>query len=198
MSLRAVVLMVVTLAILTAGSFYLRTLFRRIFEPPQHGEESARTRLSEAALQSGTGPNQTAVLYFPSHANGKLVPEARSITWAANDTDRIRQVMLALIEGPHQGQDRALPPTAGIRAVFLTSDGTAYVDFSSEGQADFESGIATESLSVYSIVNSLASNIPSVKRVKFLILGQEVDTLNGHADLSGVFVPDLTRTALSP
>ncbi len=43
---------------------------------------------------------------------------------------------------------------------------------------------------MYSVVNSLAVNIPSVKKVKILIQGQEVETLDGHADLSGYFVPD--------
>jgi len=51
-------------------------------------------------------------------------------------------------------------------------------------------GIENETLTVYSIVNSLAANIPSVKKVKILIQGQEVETLDGHADLSGYFVPD--------
>ncbi len=198
MSRRAIVLMVTTLAILATGSFYLRVLARRIFESPQHGEAAARTRLREAALQPVTSANQTATLYFPSYSEGKVVAESRPIAWAASDTDRVRQVMLALIEGSRPGQNRTLPASTVVRAVFLSADGTAYIDLSNDGLADFAPGIETESLAVYSIVNSLASNIPSVKHVKFLIQGQEVDTLNGHADLSGVFVPAPSRLTLYP
>jgi hypothetical protein len=43
------------------------------------------------------------------------------------------------------------------------------------------------------VVNSLAANIPAVKKVKILVDGQEADTLDGHADLSDVFVPDPAR-----
>lgn len=197
MSRRALLLMAITLAVMAAGSFYLRVLARRIFQSPQQGEETVRTQLSEAALQTETSPQQTVTLYFPSYSEGKLVAETRTMAWATSDTDRIRQVMLALIEGSNPGKNRALPPTTAIRAVFLTSDGTAYLDLSSDGLADFTPGIETETLAVYSIVASLAGTIPSVKRVKFLIQGQEAESLSGHADLSGLFVPDPSKMTLA-
>lgn len=194
MTRRAKMLMLIMLAILAAGAFYLHVLARRIFyEAPQHGEEGARTRLSEAALQSATGPTQTATLYFPAPDGTTLLAESRPMTWATGNPDRIRQVLLALIEGSHQGSNRALPPSTDLRAVFLTSQGAAYLDFSSEMLAGFTTGIGSESLTIYAIVNSLAANIPAVKKVKILVQGQEVETLSGHADLSDFFVPDPGR-----
>lgn len=195
MTRRAKVLMLILLVVLAGSALYLHVLARRVsFQPsPQHGEEVARTRLSEAALQSTTSPNQTATLYFPSYQQGLLQQEKRQVAWAETETDRIRQVLLALIEGSHQGYSRALPPSTAIRAVFLAPDGTAYLDFSNQALADLNPGIMSECLVVYSIVNSLAANIPAVKKVKILVQGQEVDTLDGHADLSDVFVPDLAR-----
>jgi hypothetical protein len=41
-------------------------------------------------------------------------------------------------------------------------------------------------------------NIPSVKRVKFLIQGQEVETLDGHVDLTEAFVPDTNLKPSTP
>ena len=38
-------------------------------------------------------------------------------------------------------------------------------------------------LTVYSIVNSLIINIPSIKQVKLLIDGSDIDTLAGHLDV---------------
>jgi spore germination protein GerM len=200
MSRRAKVLMLILLAILAVGAFYLRVLTRRaFFQPaPEHGEEVARTRLSEAALQSTTSPQQSATLYFPSFEQGVLREEKRSVAWAEADTDRMRQVLLALIEGSRQGYSRPLPTSTGIRAVFLAPDGTAFLDISNQAIPDVDPGIASECLVVYSIVNSLAANIPAVKKVKILVQGQEVDTLNGHADLSGYFVPDPARISLAP
>jgi hypothetical protein len=37
-----------------------------------------------------------------------------------------------------------------------------------------------------------------VKRVQFLIQGQEVETLDGHADLTAAYTPDLSRVKSNP
>jgi spore germination protein GerM len=181
------------LVVFAGGLFYLRSLARRIFfEPPLHSEESAKARLSEAALQSGTGPNEMAVLFFPSLSERKLVAESRPVKWAPAAPDRVRQVLLALAEGPRQGLGHPLAALTNVRAVFLTAEGTAYVDLSNDLLSSISPGIETESLSVYSMVDSITTNIPSVKRVKILIQGQEVETLEGHADLTDAVVPDPT------
>ena len=199
MTNRAKLLALIMLALMAAGAFYLRVLTRRVsMEAPPFGEQVARTRLTEAALQSDTAPQQTATLYFPSYDQGALVTEERQMSWAKADTDRVRQVLLALIEGSHQGYSRGLPAAVKIRAVFLASDGTVYLDFESEGLEDFAPGISSECLAVYSVVNSLAVNIPAVKKVKILLQGKEVDTLDGHADLSDSFVPDPSLISSAP
>jgi hypothetical protein len=200
MNERAWILLVFLLAILAGGTVYLRSLAQRLTvqPPPQHAEDMARAKLSEAALQSSASTQQTAKLFFPSYEQGYLVEENRPISWAASDADRIRQVILALVEGSRQGLGRALPPTAAIRGVFLTPDGTAYLDFPRQMLAEFKPGIASETLAVDAVVNSVAVNVPSVKRIRILIQGQAVDTLDGHADLSDALVPDLTRGTANP
>jgi len=199
MSLRAKLLWVALLVVFAAGLFYLRSLARRIFfEPPLHSEESAKARLSAAVLQPGAGPNETAVLYFPALSARGLVAETRPVKWAPAAADRVRQVLLALVEGPHQRLGHPLAASTNVRAVFLTNEGTAYVDLSNDLLSSLSPGIEAESLVVYSIVNSIATNIPSVKRVKILIQGQEVDTLAGHADLTEAIVPDPMLVKSSP
>ena len=191
MSTRSKILVLVILPVLVAGSLYLRSLVRRVFfERRQPAESTERARLSQEALQTTGGPNRTVTLYFPAYSEGKLVPEPREIAVAPRPEDRIRQIVLALIEGPKQSQTRALSPSADVRAVFLTSDGTAYLDFSTNVLTDFNPGIESETLAVYSVVDSLAANLPEVKRVQFLVQGQEVDTLDGHADLTAPYTPD--------
>src|SRR5271157_3801767 len=104
MSLRAKLLWVALLVIFAGGLFYLRSLAKRIFfDLPLHSEESAKARLNEVALQSAAGPNVNAVLYFPSLSDRRLVPENRPIKWAKSEDDQVRQVLLALAEGSHQG-----------------------------------------------------------------------------------------------
>lgn len=199
MTVRAKFLLFVMLVALGVGGFYLRSLAKRVFvEPTARAEEAARVKLSQIALQATNGTTQLATLYFPSLNDGKIVPESRSITWAQADADRVRQVVLALAEGSHQGYGRVISPSTTVRAVYLTADGTAYLDLSNDVLNDFEPGIETETLAIYSIVNSISANIPSVKRVQFLIQGQEVETLDGNADLTAPYTPDPTRVKTNP
>ena len=208
MSLRIKLLLIIMVGVLAAGIFYLRSLAHRIFiQTPKQAEQAIRTRLHEAAFEPTSGPQQSALLYFPSLNDDRLIAEVRPITWAENDSDKVRQVLLALIEGPGQAPpsgpelSRPLPPSTNVRGVFLVSDGTTYVDFANDVLSGPQSassngltpGIATETLAVYSVVNSITANVPSVKRVRFLIQGQEVDTLDGHVDLTEAYAPDPTR-----
>jgi hypothetical protein len=194
MSRRTAFVLIVMLTVLAVGLFYLRSLARRIFvDTHQKTEQEAHAQLSEAALQTTGASNRTVVLYFPSYSHGTLGGEARQMRWAPDDPDRIRQILLGLVEGSRKGANRVLAPSTNVRGVFLSPTGAACIDLSSEALADFEPGIESESLSIYAIVDSLAANIPAVKRVKILIQGQEVDTLDGHADLTSFFVPDTSR-----
>jgi germination protein M len=198
---RAKFLLFILLVALAAGGFYLRSLARHVrvfFEPAPRTEEAARAKLDQFALQPNNGTTQWATLYFPALNEGKLMPESRSISWAQSDADRVRQVLLALAEGSHQGFGRALGASTTVRAVFLAADGEAFVDLSNDVVSDFEPGIQSETLAIYAIVNSITVNIPSVKRVQFLIQGQEVETLDGHVDLTAAFTPDPTRIKSTP
>lgn len=223
MSLRTKLLLLIMGGVLVTGMFYLRSLARHILiQTPKQAEEAIRTRLHEAAFEPTSGPKQSAMLYFPSMVDNRLIAEVRPITWAEDDSDKVRQILLALIEGPRQvppspgaaGQDlsRPLPSSTSVRGVFLVSDGTAFVDFANDILSGAQAaspgagppscltpGIASETLAIYSVVNSVTANVPSVKKVKFLIQGQEVDTLDGHADLTQAYAPDPTRIqAASP
>lgn len=199
MSKRTWILILVILPFLVGSLLYLRTLTRRLFfEPAGKPESALRTQLNQEVLQTASTTTQTVTLYFPSYGQGKLAPETRTLPLAPEVLDRVRQIILALVEGSHQGSDLALPATTNLRAVFLATDGTVYLDFSSDIVNNFPVGIESETLSVYAVVMSLTANLPEVKRVKFLVQGQEADTLAGHADISSAFAPDSSRIASAP
>jgi hypothetical protein len=56
-------------------------------------------------------------------------------------------------------------------------------------------GSAEEIYTVYAIVNSVALNIPEIRRVGILVEGQPVETLNGHLDLRHPLPPNLSIVA---
>ncbi|MGH9407751.1 MAG: GerMN domain-containing protein [Terriglobia bacterium] len=198
MTRRTLVIALIVIPLLVISGLYLRSLMRRaFFENRPRPEAEMTAQLQQQALQAGSAGQRTVTLYFPDYDSGTLVSETRQIALAPNNEDRIRQIVLALVAGSQQKHARPLPTSTAVRAVFLSDDGTAYLDFSTDVTKDFPTGIESEILALRSVVDSVAASIPEVRRMKFLVQGQEVDTLDGHADLTGFYAPDTNPTQAS-
>ena len=59
----------------------------------------------------------------------------------------------------------------------------AKVSFSKAFTADHPGGSSAEIMTVYSIVNSLTTNFPQIKRVQILVEGKEIESIAGHLSL---------------
>lgn len=64
----------------------------------------------------------------------------------------------------------------------------AVVNLTSAFVASHPSGIEAETLTVLSICATLHANLPRVAQVRFLVDGQQRDTLAGHADLTRTYL----------
>ncbi len=80
-----------------------------------------------------------------------------------------------------------LPVSAGAEGA-KTGAEMAVVNLTSAFAASHPSGIETESLTVLSICATLHANLPQVTEVRFLVDGQERETLAGHADLTRTYL----------
>jgi spore germination protein GerM len=122
-------------------------------------------------------------LYFADRNKPFLKTEERVLNNPENPILFGKVIVDALIKGPQNGLMRTVPVGTVLRALYITKDKTAYADFSQEISEYHPGGIQLEYLTIYSIVNSLALNIPKIEKVKILIEGQEQKTLAGHIDL---------------
>lgn len=158
---------------------------------------------AEAAADAPTAPaaasKASVTLWFPSATDDTLVAETREIVDTVRPADRGTQILTALIEGPKTGAALpALPAATSLRQLWIRSDGTAYADFSGDLAAGMTGGSEDEILAAYAIVESLASNIPSIRRVGILVDGREKETLGGHLDIRRPLVPDPKLRAGAP
>jgi spore germination protein GerM len=88
-----------------------------------------------------------------------------------------------------------MAPAADIRAIYLVDPGAAVIDLNAAFADQHRSGILSEQLTVNSLVETLALNVPGIERVTILVEGKMRDTLAGHADLSDPFdVSAIKRT----
>ena len=154
-----------------------------------------------AATPEGTGApsftseqNRREVLLFFQEADSEyLGPERRKIFLTTSTADQAKQIVVELINGPQEGGLLpTLPPQARLRGLYLDRSGTAYVDLSSEVSDLHPGGSDGEIATIYSLVDSLVYNLPEIKRVHFLVNGEERDTLKSHLDLRRNYQKDLS------
>ncbi len=131
--------------------------------------------------------NKEIVLFFPAEEDSLLHPEKRRISAGSSVAGEARQAVEELIKGSAQGFLSPLPPETRLREIFITRDGTAYVDFSKEFMEKHPSGSSAELSTIYSVVNTLIYNFKPIRKVFILVEGGEKETLGGHVNLSRAF-----------
>ncbi|MGB9836412.1 MAG: GerMN domain-containing protein [Candidatus Saccharicenans sp.] len=163
-------------------------------ESIKHVVRPAETSGSSSPAQKAEA--KTVTLFFLSESDDLLHPEERQVVLnSSSPNDLARVIVEEVLKGSSQGRLNALPEGTRLRQVYVTSDGTAYVDFSRHITSGNYYGSSGEMAAVYSVVNSLAYNLKSVKKVVFLVEGSEKETLGGHIDLSSPFTPDFSLVA---
>jgi spore germination protein GerM len=131
-------------------------------------------------------------LFFLANGDDLLHGEEREIMAGRSVAEEAEQVLDELIRGSEGDLISPLPPEASVRQVFITAEGVAFVDFSREIMEKSSYGSSSELSAVFAVVNSLAYNFKSIKRVRILVEGGERETLGGHIDLSKPFVPNFS------
>jgi hypothetical protein len=183
-------------AMTTAMSVYVWQLRRREIRSPRLTEKN------EHVAPPPSGPTEKVTVYVAHDSPGELRAQSISIPLAAGRQQRAEGLLRGLMN-LYTAKDSTHPlaATAEIRQVFLVDPGLAVIDINSafvEGQV---SGVLPEELTIASLVQTLATNMPGLTRVKILVDGKEQDTLAGHADLTGFYdvqqIAELTKE-LSP
>jgi hypothetical protein len=147
-------------------------------------------------LYSKDDPPMSAKMFFPS-ASGEplLAAEDDTIFRSADVANRARQILQRLQEGPRSGTlYPSMPKDTKAQDVFISAQGTAFVNFSNTITTNHPGGVLNELATIYSIVNSLTYNLPEIKEVKILVGGIEKETLAGHCLLLLPLEMDLSMT----
>ncbi len=135
-----------------------------------------------------SGPTETIVLYVADDAMGSLRARSAKIPLPGGRQQRAEELLRALLRIYQQpGAAHPLPPASDIRSIYLIDPGAAVIDVNAAFADQHRSGILSEQLTINSLLETLAANVPGIQRVSILVDGKKRDTLAGHADLSDWF-----------
>jgi spore germination protein GerM len=159
----------------------------RLVAPPPQPAPAA----TPAAVRAEV-PHITATIYYGTQDGQALVALRREVPLGEGVRGQGRRIVETLLSKPPVPFVQVVPDGTTLRAFYLTPTGDAFVDVSGQASTALPGGTTAERLAVYSIVDTIATNLPSVKRVQILVDGMEVDTLAGHVDLRHPLEPDLS------
>jgi spore germination protein GerM len=168
-----------SMIIVIAGIIFCAILFIQPVLLPAMDQADESTSVSDS---ENTGKS-VVHLYFSDEENSFLTAEKRVFFNADRPAEFGKIIIEALIEGPRKGLVRTIPTGTKLRALYITQERIAFVDFSDTVKEGDPGGVKSELLTIFSIVNSLVLNMPQVDAVKILINGNESMTLAGHVDL---------------
>jgi len=163
----------------------LMTALNRLLSQPTAGDPSAETAATPAApAEAPAVPKIKATLFFASEDGLHLVPTEREVPLAEGAVAQARAVLEAQLaaEAPAPLVS-TIPKGVTLRGIFVSDRNEVFVDLDPAIRKAHPGGTQQELMTVYTIVNTLLTNLPGLQEVQILIGGQEVDTLAGHVDL---------------
>ncbi len=137
-------------------------------------------------------PGSVTVQLFFSSEDGQML-EAEKRTVKLNDEVGSLEYVLVneLIKGPKTDNLQSTIPEETKVLSVETKEGICFVNLSKEFKSEHIGGTAAETMTIYSIVNTLTEELDSIEKVQFLIEGQKVDEFI-HYSLKEPFEPDLS------
>jgi hypothetical protein len=151
--------------------------------PRWHGGPSNHAGAPPPVEPAPPGRKIKAHLFYLTEDGMKLTSVERDVAYGEGTVEQAKSIITAQIAPVAEPLVSAVPPGTALRALFVTPQGEAYLDLTGEVVRAHPGGSLNELLTVYTLVDALAANLPAISAVQLLVDGKEVDTLAGHIDL---------------
>ncbi len=156
-------------------------------------EQSKQTAISVAPPPLPVAANPSNTMPPPQQLNLFLIPPTASTLvpvkverrLVVETTERLNQVIKALIQETPPNFRNPIPRSTRLNEAYIDSHQTAYLDFSRQLADGHIGGTTAEKLTVMAILKTVFDAFPNdIKEVQILIDGNQVKTLAGHLNLS--------------
>lgn len=148
--------------------------------------QDAPPKLPDIANPTDTLPESQQVNLFLLETDGtELIPKKVELRLYLDTSERLRQIVSALIKETPPGYRNPIPRGTILNQVYIDSQKTAYMDFSHHLSSGQIGGTTAEFLTISAILKTVFDALPKdVLHVQFLIEGKEQETLSGHINIS--------------
>lgn len=145
----------------------------------QHGP----VRATGTAADSAQAGLRSVTLWFSDIDGDRLVSEVRQVQEVEGLHARLSKLVELLVVGPERGGIAVVPNGTAVLRAYLDDRGQLTLDLSAAFAQGFHGGSREEDLVIGSLVRTIGSNLPEVKRVLFVCGGAPIASLGGHLPL---------------
>ncbi|MGE5329948.1 MAG: GerMN domain-containing protein [Deltaproteobacteria bacterium] len=147
----------------------------------------------DTKIQEGKDERVDIQLYFGDSQSAMLKKEKRQVSLKEVLKDSPRVIILELMKGPSEKELFPVVPSGTKLLSIEKKEDTVTVNFSKEFRDNHNGGSAGETITLYSIVNSL-TEIKDVEKVQFLIEGKIEKEFKGHYEFDKPFIRNESLT----
>jgi hypothetical protein len=170
--------------------FFVTSLF--IFL--KSGKESKKVQSSSREKEAGEKLIESSAMkvkaFFFIETSSFMQPVEYEIQLSGIRKENYKKFIELLLKGK-ENYITPIPKGVQVRTIYLIEkQNMLVVDFSEELINNFPSGTDSELEFIYFFVNNICYNFKEIKKVKFLVAGNEYQTLSGHIDIEHSFYPN--------
>ena len=144
-------------------------------------------------------PVQSVTMMMANDLDGSIQPATLNVALPLDANARAHVILQHLIVNyARPNSKHPIAANKGVNEIFFMTlpldanqvvpNTMAVVDLSTSFVDAHPSGIEPETLTLLSLIGTLHANFPQISQVRFLVDGQQRDTLAGHADLTRVYL----------
>ena len=170
--------------------FFLVSLF--IFLGSQRGTEVVEDKppVGEESEEGGEPVQVKVKAFFFTNQSQFMRPVTLELTNSGEKDETYRQFIDLIIQD-QKDYITPVPQGLALRTLFYVGEKKMLVlDFNDNLINRFPSGSRAELEFIYFIVDNICFNFDEIKMVKFLVGGNEYETISGHIDIENPFYPD--------
>lgn len=178
------------LLVAIAFVFFVTSLVVFLKSKKETDHQAIRDQKAEIQKETDQPQFQKVKLFFYTDGSRVMSPVAGELENSDIKSDMYRSLIQKII----QGREKYISPIPqGLRLrtlYYLEKEQCLVLDFNENLVSRFPSGSASELEFIYFIVDNICFNFEEIKKVKFLVSGNEYETISGHIDIENPFYPD--------
>lgn len=151
---------------------------------------SMTDQITERVMTTVDSKNSREVtLFFADPQWTRLTVVKETMGFEPDKAKRIAKLVELLARGPSGQFGAVLPRATRVKQVFFAPNGVVVVDFEPGFEELKNVGAASEMLTVFALVHTIAENVEGVNAVRILVGGKEQETLAGQVSIIDPVAP---------